>query len=404
MRFLPLLALALILTTAALAQEAAAPATAAPVATTAKEAPVMNLRLLLPPEIPAVPGREVNIYFDNIILSPIAWQNYLQVDVDCLRGQQQVERFTWTPTADPKDIGIIPLSIKFTDPEGKVVAEGSTKIHVYPADAGKGKTPTILIVGDSLTNASVYPAELLALSCGEDNPAFTEIGTNITNPATPQMRHEGYGGWRAETFVNMWGPETWNAEKRRTRSPFLFEKDGKPVLDFQKYCDEQNGGKGPDFITIMLGCNDNFSAKDDNLEASIDSFEKNMDILIAEFHKVRPDTKIGIITLVPPAGTQDAFGANYGCSQTRWQYRKNQHRVVERELAKWSGREAENIFIIPGFVNLDTMRNYPTANAPASARADAPTPRLCNGVHPAASGYKQIADTLYCWLKGQLEK
>ncbi|MEI6500151.1 MAG: SGNH/GDSL hydrolase family protein [Armatimonadota bacterium] len=398
MRFLlPLLLTAL--ATTAFAQNAPTPAASA------KEQPAMNVRMILPPEIPAVPGREVNIYFDNIILSPVPWQTYLQVDVDCLRGRQEEERFTRTPTTDPSDIGIVQLTIKFSDMTGKVVAEGKTNLHIYPPDAGKGKAASLLIVGDSLTNASVYPAELLALCTGDTNPQFTEIGTNITNAATPLMRHEGYGGWQAATFVNMWGPADWNDKHQRTRSPFLFEKDGKPVLDFQKYCDAQNGGKGPDIITIMLGCNDNFGAKDETLEASIDSFEKNMDILIAEFHRVRPDTKIGIITLLPPAGTQDAFGNNYGCGQTRWQYRKNQHRVVERTYAKWSGKEAQNIFIIPGLVNLDTMHNYPTATAPANARADgAPIVRLANGVHPAPSGYRQLADTLYCWLKGQMEK
>lgn len=396
MRYLLLLAIG------CLAANAFAQTAPTPPAQPAKEVPAMNLRLLLPAEIPAVPGRECNIYFDNLIISPIAWQNVMQVDVDCAKGQQQVERWTWTPK--PDEVGVFPLSVKFTDANDKVVAEGKTSIHVYPADAGKGKAATILIVGDSLTHANVYPTELLALMQGDTNPKLTEMGTFAPNPATPDVRHEGYGGWAAATFVTMWGPETWNAEKRRTRSPFLYEKDGKPVLDFQKYCDENNGGKGPDFITIMLGCNDNFGAKDDTLEASIDSFEKNMDILIAEFHRVRPDTKIGIITLLPPAGTQDAFGANYGCGQTRWQYLKNQHRVVEREFAKWTGKEAQNIFIIPAFPNLDTQRNYPTTVAPASARAEgAATTRLCNGVHPAGAGYKQLADTIYCWLKGQLQ-
>ena len=230
------------------------------------------------------------------------------------------------------------------------------------------------------------------------------LGTTVPNAARPAVKHEGYGGWTALGFATMWGAEP-TKDGRRARSPFLFEKEGKPVLDFQKYCDEQNGGKGPDFITILLGCNDNFGAKDETIEASIDTFVKYMDVLIAEFHRVRPDTRIGIVTLLPPAGTQDAFGSNYSCGQTRWQYRKNQHRVIERTLAKWAGQEAQNVFIIPGYPNLDCEHNYPTAKGLANARAEgagAEILRLSNGVHPAASGYRQLADTLYCWLKGQL--
>jgi lysophospholipase L1-like esterase len=393
---LALLALAL-----ACAQPAAPPAPAPP--PPAPPPPLLhNPRLLLPPEIPAVPGREANLYFENVILC--ARPDLLLYDVDCPRGQQQVERWTWTPK--PEEVGSFPLTLRITDPLGEWAVEATTTIHVYPADAGAGKPVTALIIGDSLTAATVYVAETLALTKAEGNPALTLIGTNVPNAATPEVRHEGYGGWRAVSFATMWGPEPIK-DGRRARSPFLFEKDGKPVLDFQMYCDQQNGGKGPDFITLLLGCNDNFGAKDDTIEASIDGFLQYMDILIAEFHRVRPDTKIGIISLMPPAATQDAFGSNYFCGQTRWQYRKNQHRVMERVVEKYTGCEAQNIFLVPAYVNLDCVHNYPATEAPANARADGPGSkviRLINGVHPAGPGYKQMADSIYCWMKGMLSK
>lgn len=375
----------------------APPAPAAAPAPPAPEAPKMNLHLLLPPEIAAVPGRELNIYFDNLILVPKALDRFM-FDVDCAKGTQQEERYTWVPK--PEEVGVYPWSLKICDLEGNLLAEGSTKIHVYPGDAGAGQNLTLLIMGDSLTNANVYPTELYDLCQADGNPKLTLLGTNIPNKERPEVRHEGYGGWRAESFVTMWGDDIWSKEGRRARSPFLFEKGGKP--DFKRYCDEQNGGQGPDFVTILLGCNDNFGAKDDNIEASIDNFEKNMEILIAEIHRVRADTKIGVISLMPPAATQDAFGANYGCSQTRWQYRKNQQRVLERSFVKFTGREAENVFFVPAYVNLDTVNNYPIAKGPANSRSDQTVNRLCNGVHPAPSGYRQLADGLYCWLKGML--
>lgn len=52
--------------------------------------------------------------------------------------------------------------------------------------------------------------------------------------------------------------------------------------------------------------------------------------------KVDAKTRIGLVPFVPPAGSQDAFGANYGCMQTRWQYKRNQHRVVERLIEQCS--------------------------------------------------------------------
>lgn len=401
MRFsLPLLLLCL--AGAALAQQAppAVPATPPAAATATPPEPAMNLRLLLPTEIPAVPGREANLYFANVILHPRP--DLFLYDVDCAKGAQQEERYTWVPK--PEEVGVFPLTLKVTDLAGKTLAEGKTAIHVYPASAGAGKAVTALVVGDSLTDNPTYTAELLALTKTPDNPALTLIGTNQRNPATPEVRNEGYGGWTARGFVTMWGPEPVK-DGRRARSPFLYEKDGKPALDFQKYCDENNGGKGPDFITILLGCNDNFGARDETIESSIDDFLKHMDLLIAEFHRVRADTRIGVVSLMPPAATQDAFGANYNCTQTRWQYRKNQHRVMERVVQRYGGREQEQIYLVPGYVNLDAVRNYPTVTGPANSRAEgkgADVTRLCNGVHPAASGYRQLSDSIYCWLKSQL--
>jgi len=357
----------------------------------------------MPAEIPTVPGRECNLYFENVILYPRP--DLLLYDVDCAKGAQQVERYTWTPT--DQEVGSYPLTLKITDLQGNPLAEGKTTIHVYPANAGAGKAVSLLIIGDSLTHANVYPAEVLALTKTDGNPALTLVGTFVPNPATPDVRHEGYGGWTARGHATMWNAEPTSKEGRRQRSPFLFEEDGKPTLDFTKYCADNNGGKGPDFITLLLGCNDNFGAKDDTIEASVDDFLKYMDILIEEFHKVRPDTKVGIISLMPPAATQDAFGANYTCGQTRWQYKRNQHRVMERVVEHFGGQEAQNVFLVPAYVNLDCVHNYPTVETPANARAEGPNSkvfRLANGVHPSGAGYKQMADTIYCWMKGELSR
>ncbi len=362
-----------------------------------------DLRLVLPEEIPAVPGRECNIYFDNIILSSLPWQNYYQVEVTCLRGKQMEERWTWTPTTEAQDQGIIGLTLRFTDPQGQVVAEGQTKIRVYPAEAGADQPLTALIVGDSLTSAMVYTDELYKLMEQPGNPKLTLIGSNAPYKDRPEIRNEGYGGWTAKRFVTLWGDEPLTAEGRRNRSPFLFEQDGQAVFNFQQYCDEHNGGQGPDVITIFLGCNDNFSAKDDTIEERVDDFITHMDLLINEFHRVRADTKIALIALPPPTASQDAFGDNYGCYQTRWQYRKNQHRVVERMMEKYGHREAEHLFVVPAHLNLDCVYNYPVKEGPANARADGPGATIVrqnNSVHPAASGYRQIADLLYCGFKG----
>ena len=143
---------------------------------------------------------------------------------------------------------------------------------------------------------------------------------------------------------------------------------------------------------------------ENEIEKTIDGVFRYADMLLAEFRRVGPDTQIGLVMLVPPAASQDAFGRNYKCAQTRWQYRRNQHRVVEREMEEYGGGEEQKLFLIPAHVNLDTVNAFPIRKAPASAHATEEIGRLDNGVHPSAAGYYQIGDSIYCWLKGQLSQ
>lgn len=371
-------------------------------ATTAKN-PVNSLRLLLPPAVYAVPGHEISIYFDNVILTPCA-KNYL-FDADCKFGRQDQER--WRCIPDAKDTGSFPFSLKVFDCSDKLAGEASTTVYLTPENAGAGKNISLLIVGDSLTDASVYPKELYKLFKNEGNPNVKFIGSHGGHGAEVKEGvpgHEGRGGWTWNSFCTRWADEAAKDKVYRSKSPFLVLKEGKPVLDFKAYCDKYNDGKAPDFITVMLGINDSFGANDETIEKTIDNMFQYADTLLAEFRKVGPETKIGIVLIPPPAATQDAFGSNYKCGQTRWQYRKNQHRVVERLIQKFAGKEKENLFIIPAYVNIDCVNNYPKKQETINSRTTAKISRDSNGVHPAAEGYLQIADSIYYWMKYQLNQ
>jgi len=359
--------------------------------------PTNPCRLILPEQIPVAVGREANIYFDNVVLVA-NWRNYV-FNVDCAKGTQQEERWTFVPQAG--DAGEYPLTLEVFDGENRLLASEKTTIRVVPADAGAGREVTLLIIGDSLTHASVYPEEMLNLCKAPGNPHLTLLGTHHLDGTSPENRHEGYGGWTFERFVAHYdkaGPE---AHQGRG-SPFVFMEDGKPTFDFRRYVQEQCGGKTPDFVSIALGCNDTFGATEQNLEATVDRVLGYADKLVAGIRAAGPGTRIGLVTLVPPAASQDAFGANYQCTQTRWQYRRNQHRVVERMKERCGGREGEGLYLIPAYVDLDTVHNYPAQEGPANARATARVTRQANGVHPAAEGYRQMADVIYSWMKAVL--
>lgn len=359
-------------------------------------------KLVLPEVIYAVPGVESNIYFENVY-SCINPDNFA-FDVDCPKGSNYRERWSFIPEA--KDVGTYPLTITVIGENG-AVAKGETKVVVTPADAGKGKNISILMVGDSLTNATIYPARLHKLMKGEGNPTLKMIGSHCGGGKTPEpggVAHEGYGGWTWAAFLNRYEDDsklTDPVKKFYAKSKFLTVKDGKPVFDMQQYVDKYNGGKMPDFITVQLGVNDIFAATDANRQTLIEDIEKNMDLLLAAFRKAAPDAVIGVGLVTLGAG-QDAFAANYKNGQTALQYKKNVFALNQRMLEKFRNHPDKKMFLIPTTVNLDCRNNFPVKSEPVNAGNSANATRQCNGVHPAPAGYNQMGDTFYAWLKYQL--
>ncbi len=379
-------------------------------ADTTPASPPSPLRLVLPPAIHALSGLETNLYFDNAYLA-LNPANYA-VDVTCARGAQQSERWTWTPSADPekKDLGEFPLVIELRDAENHIVATAETVLRVRDriVITPPKKPFTLLIIGDSLTNASIYSGRVLELA-NEDALPLRLIGTRGPGAeAQPNggdgsgNRHEGYGGWTAQRFATHYNAGiARGGPYKECGSPFLYQNDSDdaPRLDFARYCAEFNEGEAPDFVTILLGCNDTFNATDDTIEERIDTMFAHYETLLKMIRDHHPATRVGAILPMPPAASQDAFGANYGSGQTRWQYRRNQHRVIERMIEAFGDREAENLHLVPAWLNLDPVHGFPARVEKAHARTETEIERQSNGVHPSAEGYRQLGDALYAWLR-----
>ncbi len=350
-----------------------------------------NLRLVLPPVIYAVPGLETNLYFANTILA-INPANYA-FDVTCAKGIQQEERWTFTPT--DQDAGDTPFTLAVRDDTNAVIASVSSIVRVVPSR--NEAALRVLMIGDSLTHASVYPAQVVENAEADPKLAVTLIGSHRPRGEDSPVRHEGYGGWTAKGFVTKWDKEI--DPKRQSRSPFLYQDgDAAPALDFPRYCREQNEGKAPDAVTIFLGCNDVFGASDETIADRAAECIDYLGRLVKMVHDFGPNTPVGLLMVVPPAGSQDAFGANYACGQTRWQYLRNQRFLLEQLLATFADREGEGIYLLPTFTALDTVHGFPVKTASANSRSTVSLDRLNNGVHPAESGYRQIGDVVTAWL------
>ena len=356
-------------------------------------------RLILPPVVYATPGVECNIYFDNVILTLNS--NNFAFNVTCSKGLQLHERWTFTPQL--QDVGELPIVIEVRDENNTLVARGQSIVRVA-GDAQSLKETTLLIVGDSLTEATTYPQEILDLSTVAGKAWLKMIGSRGAKnmPPTGALRHEGYSGWTAEAFATLRGAESRSGRYERgvTGSPFIYDdSEGKKTFDFARYCTDFNGGKGPDLITIGLGTNDIFSANDDTIDQTIDRMLSHYDALIDAMHKVRVDSFLGVQLPIPPATSQDGFRNYVGAGkQTRWQYRRNQHRLIERLIEHYGKHEGDHLYLIPVYLNIDAEHGFPTWSPPINSHLDQKITRVNNGIHPNESGYKQMGDEIFSWI------
>jgi lysophospholipase L1-like esterase len=335
----------------------------------------------------AVPGVETAVYFANAALFKEPGQYRFRVR--CPVGKTDTVRWAFTPR--PDEVGDHLLRLEALGADGKPVEAVSCRVRVAAEKSGAGKPLTLLLVGDSLTHGTLYPNELARLLSGPGNPAWKMLGTHRPDNAAAGVAHEGYGGWSWERFAlrcEAGSPAT-GIERN---SPFVFPSPngGAPVLDVARYFREQCGDRRPDTVLFMLGINDCFSLNPDDpaaLDGGIDWVLKQAETLLAAFRQAAPDAELGICLTTPPNSRDAAFEAIYKGRFPRWGWRRIQHRLVEKEIAQFGGREKERLFLVPTELNLDPVGGYPDYS----------------DVHPNLAGYRQVGASVYAWLKARLQ-
>lgn len=143
----------------------------------------VSLKLNLPPEIYAVTGKEVNIYFINIANLPLS--DY-QVDVTCSLGKQMSDRWT----ANPTNPGDHPITIDVYK-DFEMVAQVNSTVKVKTSAVGSGIEKDAIIVGDS-TIAQDFLINHLEDMFETDPLTINFKGTHGTYG---ELHNEGYAGW-----------------------------------------------------------------------------------------------------------------------------------------------------------------------------------------------------------------
>lgn len=315
--------------------------------------PAIDVSLLVPPYIYATVGFKTEIFFDNIVLVDDSAQYRFRVSGIDLGKKKDLgkndRKWSFVPKADDVGHHLLTIAVE-SDRGGPTLAETETTLVVSAPNSSGAR---LLLVGDSLTAAGVYPAALARLM-----------------PSSTFVSH-GVGGWRYA---------------------YALSSPTSPFLDVDAYVRDAFAGVPPDVVTFELGINDVFNGSRDlggmddpaAVERAIDIMLESADALLARFRASMPAATFGIALVTPPNARESAFEANYGARVPpvhRASWRRAQHRTVQRQIAHFGGREREGIFLIPTEVSLDPWAGFPIDNA----------------LHPNALGYEQIATTFHAW-------
>lgn len=382
------------------------------------------LKMSLPEVIYAVPGIESNIYFENMV-DTANYRNYAY-EVRCSRGSQGEHRWFWSPTE--KDAGkSFDLELRLFNDYGMIIS-GKCKVVVAAKAAEPKKKFTLALLAASGVNCG-YPAHILKVMREHGFDNYTPVGSHSGSgkPVVPGgVAHDGYGGYSWGSFLTRWaysveelsGPQNKAEDEQMkalgvkilpksrsysSRSPLLRLEKGKPVLDIPAWFRKINGGKAPDYIVIQLGGNDMFGVRAEQLDARVAVVMRNVRKLLGELRKFAPDAVIGVAS--EPCGCgQDGFGANYGCGQSKYQFRRNVQRYNREIDMLIKELKDPKIVMIPIHQNLDPENSYIVGNINAHARSSKKVKRDRNALHASAEGGFQLGDAIVCWLIKQREK
>lgn len=336
--------------------------------------------IIFPRKAVAVIGHEFNMYYRNVVqcyniddyiiscsISPnpssIFNKNNTNMLSDCFRI---------TPPEGSE--GVYTLRLRLKDKvTGIIVADQTTTLHIIADTTVSGKT--VMFIGDSLTDAGIYPAEIQHnLSNGGIVSLGTRSDTVMIGDASLTVNHEGRSGWASYDYTR-------SVTNYRTDvdNPFWNEASG--AFDFSYYMAQQ-GYDGVDVVCINLGTNGVTSS------ATIPAIDE----MIQSIHQYDSNIKI-IVSLITQGATQTGFGINVGImSGSQFDY--DAITLVKQYIAKYDGVD-ENVDVSELYFCLDKLNDFDTRTEAVSARNPNTRTVQTNNVHPNKYGYLKFADVYY---------
>ena len=320
-------------------------------------------KIIIPPKIYGVSDKEIELYLDNI--TSLKLDNYIIRKV--------------SGTGDLKNRNRIIYNINTTGWSGKTILElykeNGNKIKdlevsfkIVGDSTNVNVTKKCLFIGDSFIASNNITSELLKLF-ENDVMNIKLLGTK----GSGSNKHEGRAGWSSYDYI---------ATSSFNNSTNAFLNNGS--FDFNYYI-TKNSIDTPDWVFLQVGINDTWRPM--NGTTTIE----NLQTIINSIKSFNRNIKVGIALVCPP------YLGKYGLNNS-YDHLKRIN-INETIINTFKDKERENIFIVPINTNLDAIYNFPMTTEVINSRNIEKIKKCSDDIHPANSGYYQISDSYYCFLK-----
>jgi len=341
---------------------------------------IINNQLITPIEICvpeksiAVVGHEYNIYWANLFKldNPNNYDFYCTI-TPSISGAKNYGRFLrLTPASGDIGTHTVSIRIRRKGMDSNYLAHSIDLIVIADSALSNKK---VMFIGDSLTDAGIYPAEIqFNLSNGDIESIGTRQDTVTINGTSYTVKHEGRAGWQVSDYVR--NAATWKTD---AENPFW---DG-TAFNFSYYMTQQ-GFSGVDIVCLNLGTNG----------VSSDKTVPGLEIMIDSIHAYDPNIII-LVSLITPSASQTGWGYYAGLSSGQT-FDIAAFNLRKAYIENFEGKT--NLDVTEPYFNIDTEYDFTSEEVAASSRNPALMSIQTNNVHPSVYGYLKIADVYYANL------
>jgi Secretion system C-terminal sorting domain/SprB repeat len=333
---------------------------------------------ILAPKLYATVGKDFEVYFENLMLAKDMSKFKITVETPA-GGISDVRKWSLTP----KQSGTHNFTVKIATKTGKSLYTLKSTLYIAPADAGKGREISSVLMGHSYVSGYFWTHDLYTQYFrGAENPIVTSCGSvNNDYGADGLVRHDGIAATTWNSFIN---PTLLGNE---FNPPNPYWSNGK--LDIAAFGKKYCTGKIPDHIMIMLDLNDVYWVqfkKIADIDAVIDNAFANADKFMLPIIAQQPEMKFAIVLIPPMADFMDTIKM-YN-NNTGFQTRQIGHRLIQRWIEKYEKNPNKNIYLLPAYVDFDRMNEYDPVKF-----------KTINDFHPSPTGYNNLAKSCFNWVK-----